>query len=307
MELTAIDGRKLPITITRKLTPVTRSVRIDSSPAGAPIVYGGVSQTAPYEKLGGSTIGLHTTLSAAPTFTHEGSAYEFESWSDGGAAIHDLVIPDHDVALTASYRKLGGDTGVPREEPPHDTVPVSLKFDVKHGLVDRRKSVLRGTVSDPSGVGRVQVALRQAQKANGRCHWWSQRKGSFPHGTVSCAHPAYMKARLNGSGEQVSWVLALGGHLPAGRYLLYFRTEDGAGNVGGGPDGSKPASSKGNRPGRANRPGRVFRPIGPKPCREFHQRAKTWGRAKVAARICGSMPPVTRGTSSGSSGCPSRA
>ncbi|MGE5281274.1 MAG: PQQ-dependent sugar dehydrogenase [Chloroflexota bacterium] len=233
VELTATDGRGLKKTILRKLTPVTKLVRIDSSPEGAPISYGGVNETTPFEKQ--STIGLHTTVSAAASFSQGGSEYEFESWSDGGERIHDLEIPSEDISLNANYRKVSG----PEEPPPPtgDTTPASLVFNPKHGLKNKSKAVLRGTASDASGLRKVQVALRQAHKVGKRCRWWAQGKGGFPRGTRSCGHPVYMRAKLKGSGEKVTWVLPLGGHLPRGRYLLLFRTVDGAGNVGFGPGG----------------------------------------------------------------------
>lgn len=233
VELSVEDSRGLETTTTRVLTPETSLVRIDSSPQGAPITYGGVPQTAPYEKQ--STIGLVTTISATQNFNQGGSPFEFESWSDGGARIHDLVVPDHDVALTAKYRSLSG----PPPPPPVDSTPASLSFSAKQGLTKGRKQSLRGTVSDESGVRKVQVALRQKRKVKGLCHWWSQGKHGFPKGASSCGKPAYMTAKLQGSGESASWTLSLGGRLPKGDYLLFFRTEDRAGNVGAGPNGSK--------------------------------------------------------------------
>ncbi len=237
VELTAEDSRGLGTTITRILTPKTRLVRIDSSPQGAPITYGGVAQTAPYEKQ--STVGLVTTISAESPFSPAGSPFEFESWSDGGARIHDLLVPDHDVSLTATYKAQSGDTGPGPEEPSPDTSDANLDFNPKNGLVNKRKALLRGTADDASGLESVKVALRQAHKAGGRCRWWSQRKGGFPKGTAICARPAYMPAQLKGSGEQVSWTLPLRGRLPKGSYLLFFRTEDRAGNVGAGPGGKR--------------------------------------------------------------------
>lgn len=233
VELTAVDNRGLKSTTTRVLTPKTRLVRIDSSPGGAPITYGGVAQTAPYEKQ--STVGLVTTISAGPAFTQAGSLFEFESWSDGGARIHDLVVPDQDVTLTAKYH---GPSAEPDpqpqpepepEGPPADEASARLSFDARHGLVARK--ALKGTAEDPSGVQRVEIALRKAKKQGGRCLWWSRQRGGFAARPASCAKPAFMQAQTKG-GETVQWTLALGGKLVPGRYLLVLRSEDGAGNVG---------------------------------------------------------------------------
>jgi glucose/arabinose dehydrogenase len=242
VELTATDSRELKATTTQVLTPLTKLVRIDSSPEGAPIGYGALQQTAPYEKQ--STIGLDLTLSAASTFSRGGTTYEFAGWSDGGERTHDLSVPAHDLALTATYRSPGGKTGggsSRSREKPTDTSPAKLAFSSKRGLVNHHKA-LRGTASDPSGLRKVQVALRRASRVGGGCRWWQQRKGAFGSAAGSCAPSAYMTAKLKGSGEKVSWVLPLGGRLPVGRYLIFFRSVDGAGNVGAGPAGAKPVS-----------------------------------------------------------------
>jgi glucose/arabinose dehydrogenase len=243
VELTATDSRELKATTTRVLTPLTKLVRIGSSPGGAPIGYGALRQTAPYEKQ--STIGLELTLSAASTFSQGDATYEFAGWSDGGERTHELILPARDLSLTATYRSLGGKTGGGSgrsREKPTDTSPAKLAFSSKRGLVNHRKALLRGTASDPSGLRKVQVALRRASRVRGGCRWWQQRKGAFGSAAGSCGHPAYMTAKLNGAGEKISWVLSLGGRLPAGRHLIFFRSVDGAGNVGAGPAGSKPLS-----------------------------------------------------------------
>jgi glucose/arabinose dehydrogenase len=244
VELSATDSRGLTATVTKVLTPLTKLVRIDSSPEGAPIGYGALQQTAPYERQ--STIGLDLTLSAAAAFSQGGVTYQFAGWSDGGERTHDLIVPAHDVSLKAIYRSPdgetgGGDGGGEPGATPLDTSPASLTFSSKRGLVNRRKALLRGTASDPSGLRQVQVALRQVSKRDG-CRWWQQRRGAFASATGSCGDPSYMTAKLKGSGERVSWLLPLGGHLQEGRYLLFFRSIDGAGNLGAGPAGSKPVS-----------------------------------------------------------------
>jgi glucose/arabinose dehydrogenase len=238
VELTAEDSRGLETTTTRVLTPETSLVRIDSSPQGAPITYGGVEQAAPYEKQ--STIGLVTTISAGSSFSQAGSPFEFDSWSDGGARIHNLVVPDQDVTLTAKYHEPGAEPQPqPQPEPegpPADESSAHLSFDARHGLVARK--TLKGTAEDPSGVQRVEIALQKAKKQGGHCLWWSRQRGGFAARPASCAKPAFMRAQIKG-GETVQWTLALGGKLAPGHYLLVFRTVDGADNVGAGPNGAK--------------------------------------------------------------------
>jgi glucose/arabinose dehydrogenase len=182
--------------------------------------------------------GSDVTLSAN---AEAGSA--FSGWSGGGCsgAVGCKVTMSAAREVTATFdlalipdSPFGGDAF---EAKPIDAVAARLRFNPTHGLVSGR-SLLRGTAEDESGVRRVQVALRKEKKQRGRCQWWSRQRGRLS-APSSCAKPAFMQTQLKGGGEEVPWTLSLGGKLPAGRYLLFFRTEDEAGNVGAGPSGAK--------------------------------------------------------------------
>jgi hypothetical protein len=233
----AEDERELKTELpTIVLKPETAMLQLTSTPSGAVVTYKKGEHVTPFTGL--STIGVQVGISAVESFFSGGVEYRFASWSNGGLRSQTVTMPEGGLSLNANYVTASGQPTPGGKT--SDVFPARLVFSPKRGLVNHRKAMLRGTATDPSGVRKVQVALRQAQKTGGRCRWWSQRKGGFPTGASSCGHLAYMIAKLNGSGERFSWVLALGGHLPAGRYLLHFRTEDGAGNVGAGPNGSKP-------------------------------------------------------------------
>jgi|GEM_PF-1017008 len=239
VRLTATDSRGLSVSETRILHPETSLVRIESTPSGAPITYGGEDKVTPYEKQ--STIGLISTTSAASEFLQGGSLFSFDGWLDGAPQIRDLLVTEQDVTLTARYR------GAPPPPPPDDkdkakerdrTAP-RLSFKVKGGLVNGRRAMLKGVAQDPSGIRRVEVGLRLAQLQGGRCWWWSRSDGDLAKQATSCGRPAFMQAQLKGSGARVPWVLPLKGRLPAGRYRLVFRTTDRAGNVSRAPGGSQ--------------------------------------------------------------------
>jgi glucose/arabinose dehydrogenase len=224
--------------LTLVLQPETSPLTLTSIPSGAVVNHGGTDHVTPY--AGVSTIGVQVGISAAESLLSNGSLYQFEAWSNGGPRSQTLTMPAGGLSLNANYSAPpgpplggGGSFDVPDES------SARLLFNPKSGLVTGRKSTLRGTIGDPSGVRGVQVALRQSHKVGGKCRWWSQAKGGFSRGTSSCGHPAYMSAQLKGSGEQVSWTLPLRGRLPKSSYLLFFRTEDRAGNVGGGPGGKR--------------------------------------------------------------------
>ncbi len=239
----AEDKRKLRTEMPNLvLEPETSTLQLASTPSGAIVTHGGSEHVTPY--IGKSTIGVEVGVSAIESFVSGGVEYSFDSWSNGAPRSQTVTMPEDGLSLSANYVAVAPEMPPPfagngSKEPPSDTSATSLAFSPKRGLTNKHKAILSGTAGDASGVRKVEVALRQAGKARGRCRWWSQRKGGFPKGTASCAHPAYMKAKLKGGGEQVSWTLPLGGHLPAGRYLLYFRTLDGADNSGAGPNGSK--------------------------------------------------------------------
>jgi PKD repeat protein len=99
--LTATDASGLSTSKTVNIIPQTVSFTLASAPAGAPISYAGVNQTAPFTT--NAAVGFATTITAAPSFVAGGVTYNFVSWSDGGAAAHNITIPATNTTLTATY------------------------------------------------------------------------------------------------------------------------------------------------------------------------------------------------------------
>jgi glucose/arabinose dehydrogenase/PKD repeat protein len=99
LRATDSDGEWRQTTI--EVHPEGVPFQILSSPAGAPVSYSGVARTAPFSTS--SAIGLQTAISAAARFTQGGTHYFFDSWSDGGARLRQLEIPDHATSHTARY------------------------------------------------------------------------------------------------------------------------------------------------------------------------------------------------------------
>jgi len=228
------------------LQPKTSELHLTSTPSGATVNHGGVDHPTPY--TGVSTVGVQVGISTSMSFASGGVNYQFQSWSNGAPQSQTLTMPDGGLSLNAAYAAMPPSPGQPQApglsapqlKLPPDTAGPRLFFNARSGLLNRRRAVLRGRVEDPSRVRRVQVALRAARKLKGRCLWWSARRGGLPPQGASCAKPAFMAARLQGDGSRVDWSLTLGGQLQPGRYLLFFRTTDRAGNVAGGPVGGKP-------------------------------------------------------------------
>ena len=171
--------------------------------------------------------GFITTVGAAERFSHNGRAFVFDKWSDGAPISHDVSIPSQDLVLTARYRDAG-------PAPFSGTSAGLTAGGDKLGPVirlDRRSPMRRltGTVSDPSGVSSLKLALRASAKSRG-CRWWNKRSGHLARRT-RCAKPRWMKPVLKRIEPGMwAWSLRLGGRLPRGRYTLLVRAADSAGN-----------------------------------------------------------------------------
>jgi len=88
-----------PKNITAVFSPLS-SVTVATSPAGLPILVDGTPYTTPrtFQWPPGST----HTVSAGGVAASQGR-YAFRSWSDGGAATHELTVPATPVTLTANF------------------------------------------------------------------------------------------------------------------------------------------------------------------------------------------------------------
>ena len=106
LRLTATDAGGLTNTQNLRLDPQTVDLTFGSSPAGLSLAVGSTSQVAPFTRtaIRGSTL----SVSAPSPQATGGTAYEFASWSDGGAQTHNIVA-NASATYTATYRvRTGG-------------------------------------------------------------------------------------------------------------------------------------------------------------------------------------------------------
>ena len=103
--LKVTDSGGLSSSATIQLRPETVPLTLTSSPAGAPVTYGGQSGTAPMNRT--AAIGHKTTITAAQSFVSGGRNYTFSAWSDGGARQHNITVPTTASTLTATYTDAG--------------------------------------------------------------------------------------------------------------------------------------------------------------------------------------------------------
>lgn len=95
--LTATDSAGLTDTTCQLAEPATIDLTIDSNPPGLTLTYGDITGVTPFT-VNPPTAGIRSI--GAPT-TQQGLT--FESWSDGGAAVHDISVPATATTLTANY------------------------------------------------------------------------------------------------------------------------------------------------------------------------------------------------------------
>jgi glucose/arabinose dehydrogenase len=223
--VTATDSGGTSTRATARLRPQTTAFRLDSSPPGAPLSYGGRILTAPRDLT--SAIGFQTSVSAAQSFVANGRRYVFERWSDNGALVHDITIPAGASGLIAHYR----DTSPAPAAPTSPAGPGRDRKGPKLRLlsVDPVRGRLRGSAVDPSGVDRVAVALRRRPAGKG-CSWWLSRRRRMSSASRSCGRPLWIKARLGRASEGVRWAVRLRRALPPGRYRILVKGVDAAGN-----------------------------------------------------------------------------
>ena len=244
--MTATDAGGLTAAATVELDPETTTVRLESSPSGAAVSYGGRQYTAPQELE--TAIGYRTTISASTPIELGGAIFDFTGWSNGGARVQNFAVPEDGAELTASYSERVGPPPDPPTEPPIDQPGVELSPTppappaepqterdtagpwLRLLGVNAARGRIRGAVTDPSGVSAVQVALR-ARLRKDECSWWLAGKRTMSVSARRCDRPRWMDARLASTSGDVEWLLDLGKRLPRGSYRVLVRARDTAGNV----------------------------------------------------------------------------
>ena len=110
IDLSATDSDGVTTTTSVTLQPKTVDISIASNPSGLQIVFGPATKATPYTTtvINGS---VHS-LSAPITQTLGGTTYTFSSWSDGGAATHNITASAPGT-YTATYTGGGTSNSAP--------------------------------------------------------------------------------------------------------------------------------------------------------------------------------------------------
>ena len=102
LRLTVTDSGGLSDTETVRLDPKTVDLSFKSEPAGLTLTAGEQTGVAPFTKT--VIVGSKVSLAAPTPQSLSGSWQGFSSWSDGGAATHDVIAPATAATYTANYK-----------------------------------------------------------------------------------------------------------------------------------------------------------------------------------------------------------
>jgi glucose/arabinose dehydrogenase len=102
IHLTVRDAGGLTHSTFSDVVPRKSTFTLATSPAGLQLTLDGQPLVAPQSVQG--VVGIQRTLGAPSPQTVGGTTYEFVSWSDGGAATHQIATPASDTTYTATFR-----------------------------------------------------------------------------------------------------------------------------------------------------------------------------------------------------------
>jgi hypothetical protein len=109
--LTAIDSQGAEATTSVRLDPRTVALSFNSVPSGLSIAVGPSQSVTPFSRT--VIVGSSNSLTAVTPQVLGGLTYDFTSWSDGGAAAHNITAPASATTYTATYTaRPAGLTGV---------------------------------------------------------------------------------------------------------------------------------------------------------------------------------------------------
>jgi glucose/arabinose dehydrogenase len=110
--LTVTDSKGSTATVVREIQPNTVTVNFATNPPGLVLTVDGQPKTTPFSFVG--VVGIKRSLSAVSPQTLNGTNYTFTSWSDAGAAQHELTTPaTNNTTLTATFGSVGGSISLP--------------------------------------------------------------------------------------------------------------------------------------------------------------------------------------------------
>ncbi|HWC29074.1 MAG TPA: LamG-like jellyroll fold domain-containing protein, partial [Dehalococcoidia bacterium] len=101
IHLSVTDSSGLTHSVSRDIHPRISDLTFTTQPAGLDVTVDGQPRTTPVTLE--SVVGVRRAIGVVTPQSSGGEDYVFESWSDGGAADHEIVTPATDASYTASF------------------------------------------------------------------------------------------------------------------------------------------------------------------------------------------------------------
>eukprot|EP00053_Salpingoeca_punica_P019363 m.195210 g.195210 ORF g.195210 m.195210 type:complete len:814 (+) comp17632_c4_seq9:172-2613(+) len=108
--LTATNAAGISSSATINIVPQEVNINLNSVPAGVALTLDALPKAAPFTY--DTNVGFNHNLGAPSTACINGKTYNFASWSDGGAQTHTVIVPNTNVAFTATYTATTANCGV---------------------------------------------------------------------------------------------------------------------------------------------------------------------------------------------------
>ncbi|MFC7229663.1 Ig-like domain-containing protein [Salinirubellus salinus] len=103
--VTVTDSDGLTATDSVFVFPDKVNLTFDTEPSGLSFKLDSITRDTPYTH--DTAINFTHTIEAPETQCVDGTEYAFQSWSDGGARVHDITVPETDTTYTATYEAVG--------------------------------------------------------------------------------------------------------------------------------------------------------------------------------------------------------
>ena len=103
IHLDVTDSEGLTHSTQVDIRPRTATLTLTSSPSGFQLTLDGQPVTAPFSFE--AVVGMTRTLGVISPQTLRRKSYRFLSWSDGGAATHDITVPAANTTYAATFRR----------------------------------------------------------------------------------------------------------------------------------------------------------------------------------------------------------
>ncbi len=101
--LKVTDSGGISTTTSVDILPRKVTITLNTKPNGLQLKLDSIPITTPFSLVG--VVGMIRTLEAVTPQTKAGRTYRFISWSDQGAATHNIMTPTGNKTYTATYRK----------------------------------------------------------------------------------------------------------------------------------------------------------------------------------------------------------